>query len=78
MSMEFCFCDFWKQAALSDVDVVFTAGQLTTLPGHGIILSLSDYFKAKVGHHCLACIMIDTMDPTRPDDCSSMACACSD
>lgn len=54
MSLTFRFADFWKQTALSDVDVVLTAGQpaveLTTLPGHGIILSLSEYFKAQVGY----------------------------
>lgn len=52
MSVSYKFADFWQQDEFSDVTVVVAAPdgtELSQLPGHGIILSQSPYFRAQVG-----------------------------
>jgi hypothetical protein len=53
MFVPYRFADNWRQEELSDVTVQITAPDSTTLtqlPGHGIILSQSPFFKAQVSH----------------------------
>ncbi len=51
MFLKYQFADFWQQTELSDVTVVIAAQngtELKQLPGHGIILSQSPYYRAQV------------------------------